>query len=114
MPNTPAQIGQGVTVWCCTDNIKAEEREKIDQILKSFGKALYVDDESYIDISTSISGSGPAYIFLLMESMIDAGVHMGFSRETASTLVHQTILGSTLYAMESGQHPAVLRNSVTR
>lgn len=64
-------------------------------------------------MSTSISGSGPAYIFLLMEAMIDAGVHMGFSRETATTLVHQTLLGSTLYAMESGQHPAILRNSVT-
>jgi hypothetical protein len=72
-----------------------------------------VDDENYIDMSTSISGSGPAYIFLLMEAMIDAGVHMGFSRETATTLVHQTLLGSTLYAIESGLHPAILRNSVT-
>ena len=65
------------------------------------------------DMSTSISGSGPAYIFLLMEAMIDAGVHMGFSRDTATTLVHHTLLGSTLYAMETGEHPAVLRNSVT-
>ena len=64
-------------------------------------------------MSTSISGSGPAYVFLLMEAMIDAGVHMGFSRETATTLVNQTLLGSTLYAMESNQHPAILRNSVT-
>lgn len=64
-------------------------------------------------MSTSISGSGPAYIFLLMEAMIDAGVHMGFSRETATTLVHHTLLGSTKYAMETGEHPAVLRNSVT-
>lgn len=64
-------------------------------------------------MSTSISGSGPAYIFLLMEAMIDAGVHMGFSRDTATILVNQTLLGSTLYAMESGQHPAILRNSVT-
>ena len=74
---------------------------------------IFVDDESYIDMSTSISGSGPAYVFLVMEAMIDAGVHMGFSRETATTLVNQTLLGSTLYAMESGQHPAILRNSVT-
>ena len=64
-------------------------------------------------MSTSISGSGPAYIFMLMESMIDAGVHMGFSRDTATTLVYHTILGSTLYAMETGEHPAILRNSVT-
>eukprot|EP01082_Thalassiosira_pseudonana_P015868 g13718.t1 g13718 contig9:260793-262146(-) len=87
MPNTPAQIGAGVTVWSY--------------------------DESFIDMSTSISGSGPAYIFLLMEAMIDAGVHMGFSRETATTLVHHTLLGSTKFAMETGEHPAVLRNSVT-
>ena len=72
-----------------------------------------MDDESFIDMSTSISGSGPAYIFLLMEAMIDAGVHMGFSRETATTLVHHTLLGSTKFAMETGEHPAVLRNSVT-
>mmetsp|Transcript_8457 Transcript_8457/g.12692 ORF Transcript_8457/g.12692 Transcript_8457/m.12692 type:complete len:403 (+) Transcript_8457:102-1310(+) len=113
MPNTPAQIGQGVTVWTCTSNIHLEERERIDQVLCSFGKSIFVDDESYIDMSTSLSGSGPAYIFLLMEAMIDAGVHMGFSRETATALVHQTLLGSTLYAMDSKQHPAILRNSVT-
>lgn len=64
-------------------------------------------------MSTSISGSGPAYIFLLMEAMIDAGVHMGFSRETATSLVYHTLLGSTLYAMETGEHPAILRNMVT-
>jgi pyrroline-5-carboxylate reductase len=113
MPNTPAQIGKGMTVWCCTQNIETEERGKITQILSSFGKQIYVDDEDFIDISTSISGSGPAYVFMLMEAMIDAGVHMGFSRKTATTLVNQTILGSTLYAMETGEHPVILRNSVT-
>jgi len=74
---------------------------------------MFVDDESYIDMATSISGSGPAYIFMLMESMIDAGVHMGFPREKAQALVYQTMLGSTLYAMESKEHPAILRNRVT-
>jgi len=64
-------------------------------------------------MSTSISASGPAYIFLLMEAMIDAGVHMGFSRDTATALVYHTLLGSTLYAMETGEHPAILRNMVT-
>ena len=64
-------------------------------------------------MSTSISGSGPAYIFMLMEAMIDAGVHMGFSRDVATTLVYHTLLGSTLYAMETGEHPAILRNQVT-
>ncbi|KAL7483456.1 hypothetical protein ACHAW6_009126 [Cyclotella cf. meneghiniana] len=142
MPNTPAQIGAGVTVWSCTDNIDSNDRKKIKSVLDSFGKTVsaifrhahhpfspfaslanyriyetiskvFVDDESFIDMSTSISGSGPAYIFLLMEAMIDAGVHMGFSRETATTLVHHTLLGSTKFAMETGEHPAVLRNSVT-
>lgn len=113
MPNTPAQIGRGMTVWTSTPNITAEERTKIKKILSSFGKSIFVDDESFIDMSTSISGSGPAYIFMLMEAMIDAGVHMGFSRDTAQTLVHHTLLGSTLYAMETGEHPAILRNSVT-
>jgi Pyrroline-5-carboxylate reductase dimerisation len=74
---------------------------------------MYVDDESFIDMATSISGSGPAYIFMLMESMIDAGVHMGFPRDKATTLVYHTMLGSTLYAMESKEHPAILRNAVT-
>ena len=113
MPNTPAQIGQGMTVWCCTQNVDTEERNKIEQVLCSFGKQIYVDDEGFIDMSTSISGSGPAYIFMLMEAMIDAGVHMGFPRSTATTLVHHTVLGSTLYAMETGEHPVILRNAVT-
>lgn len=113
MPNTPAQIGQGMTVWCCTDNVLPDERETIKQVLSSFGKSVFVDDEDFIDMSTAISGSGPAYIFMLMEAMTDAGVHMGFSRETATTLVHHTLLGSTLYAMETGDHPVILRNSVT-
>jgi pyrroline-5-carboxylate reductase len=74
---------------------------------------MYVDDEKFIDMSTSISGSGPAYVFLLMEAMMDCGVHMGFPRDKAATLVYHTMLGSTLYAMESGVHPAILRNNVT-
>jgi pyrroline-5-carboxylate reductase len=113
MPNTPAQIGKGMTVWSCTTNIDSDERDKIMQMLCSFGLQVFVDDEDFIDMSTSISGSGPAYVFMLMEAMIDAGVHMGFSRATATTLVHQTILGSTLYAMETNEHPVILRNSVT-
>lgn len=113
MPNTPSTIGKGMTVWCCTTNLTTCDRNSISKLLNTFGKAIYVDDEKFVDMSTSISGSGPAYIFMLMEAMIDSGVHMGFSRETATTLVHHTLLGSTLYAMETGEHPAILRNSVT-
>lgn len=113
MPNTPSMIGQGMTVWCCTQSLTTCDRNAVSKLLNSFGKAIYVDDEKFVDMSTSLSGSGPAYIFMVMEAMIDSGVHMGFSRETATTLVHHTLLGSTLYAMETGQHPAILRNSVT-
>mmetsp|Transcript_28320 Transcript_28320/g.79599 ORF Transcript_28320/g.79599 Transcript_28320/m.79599 type:complete len:368 (-) Transcript_28320:250-1353(-) len=113
MPNTPAQIGQGISVWSCTPNLSANDRSKVKEVLGTFGKALYVDDEKFVDMSTSISGSGPAYIFLLMEAMIDAGVHMGFSRETATTLCYHTLMGSTMYAMETGEHPAILKNMVT-
>ena len=74
---------------------------------------MYVDDERHVDLSTAISGSGPAYIFNLMEDMIDAGVHMGYPRDKAVRLVYQTLLGSTLYAMETGEHPAILRSNVT-
>jgi len=74
---------------------------------------MYVDEEKQVDMSTAISGSGPAYIFSLMEDMIDAGVHMGFPREKATKLVYHTLLGSTLYAMETGEHPAILKNNVT-
>jgi pyrroline-5-carboxylate reductase len=93
MPNTPSMIGQGMTVWCCTPNLTSKERDAVSNLLHTLGKAIYVDDEKFVDMSTSISGSGPAYIFMLMEAMIDSGVHMGFSRETATTLVHHTLLG---------------------
>lgn len=75
---------------------------------------MYVDDEPYIDMSTAKSGSGPAYIFSLIKSMIDAGVDMGSLREIARTLVHEKIIDSTMYAVETGEHPAVLHNRVTR
>ncbi|GAX27562.1 pyrroline-5-carboxylate reductase [Fistulifera solaris] len=113
MPNTPAQVGEGMTVWSCTPNLTGSDRNLIQTVLSTCGHSMYVDDESYIDMATSISGSGPAYIFLLMESMIDGAVHMGFPRDKATTLVYHTMLGSTLYAMESGEHPAILRNMVT-
>jgi len=86
-------IGQGMTVWCCTPSLTTSDRQSISKLLNTFGKAIYVDDEKFVDMSTSISGSGPAYIFMLMEAMIDSGVHMGFSRETATTLVNHTLLG---------------------
>ena len=77
------------------------------------GVQCRVQDEKFIDMATSISGSGPAYVFMLIESMVDSAVHMGFSRDVATKLVLQTIIGSAKYAKETKEHPAVLRNLVT-
>lgn len=113
MPNTPAQIGQGITVWTSTPEVTATQRQQAQAILASLGQEVYVDDEEYLDMATALSGTGPAYVFLLMEAMIDAGVHMGFSRRVATQLVFQTMRGSVEYAERSGRHVAELRNQVT-
>ena len=115
MPNTPGMIGHGMTVWTKNKQATFSDDELTLAIasLKAMGKEIFVEDENFIDMSTSISGSGPAYVYLLIEAMVDAGVQEGFSREVASELVHQTILGATLHSMKSGEHPAVLKNSVT-
>lgn len=113
MPNTPGQIGQGMTVWTATPRVSDEQRKLAETVLGALGETLYVNDETYLDMATALNGSGPSYVFLLMEALIDAAVHLGFSRHDAQRLVHQTMLGSVIYAIESGQHPAELRNQVT-
>ena len=113
MPNTPAQIGQGMTVWTATPEVSDEQRAQAQAILGALGQELYVSDESYLDMATALSGTGPAYIFIFMESLIDAGVHLGFSRRVAEQLVFQTMRGSLEYAAQSGKHVAELRNQVT-
>lgn len=113
MPNTPAQIGQGMSVWTATPSVSKEEKAAARDILQAMGKEIYVDDEKYLDMATALSGSGPAYVFLFLEALIDAGVHIGMSREMAELLSTQTILGSVQFAEEYKKHPAVLRNMVT-
>jgi len=113
MPNTPARIGQGISVWTATREVPEAQRQQARLLLSALGKEIYVDDEDYLDMATALSGTGPAYIFLFMEAMVDAGVHMGFSRAVAQELVIQTMRGSVEYAAQSGEHPAVLRNQVT-
>ena len=113
MPNTPAQIGQGITVWTCTEQVKESQKEQAQTILRSLGQEIYVHDERYLDMATAVSGSGPGYVFLMMEAMIDAAVHLGFSRPVATQLVYQTIRGSVEFAEQSGRHVAELRNQVT-
>jgi len=113
MPNTPAQIGEGICVWTASDQVAQEGKDVACAVLRSLGSEIYVDDESYLDMATALSATGPAYVFLFMEALIDAGVHMGFSRQVAATLVMETVRGSVLFAQKSGLHPAQLRNMVT-
>lgn len=113
MPNTPAQIGAGITAWTCPDGVGDDDRAKIRTLLTALGKELFVENENMIDMATSLSATGPTYTFLVMEALTDAGVHLGFSRETAKELVQETMLGSVKFAMESHKHPAELRNMVT-
>ncbi len=113
MPNTPAQVGLGMTVWTATEQVSPQQREQAQMILKALGETLFMDNEDYLDMATALSGTGPAYIFLFMEALIDAGVHLGFSRKVAQQLVLQTMAGSVEIARQSDLHPAQLRNMVT-
>ncbi len=113
MPNTPAQIGQGITVWTATDSVPEDQRSQAQAILGALGEEVYVDHEDYLDMATALSGTGPAYVFLFLEAMVDAGVHLGFSRHVAEKLVLQTMRGSVEYASSSSEHLAHLRNQVT-
>ncbi|HLM02989.1 MAG TPA: pyrroline-5-carboxylate reductase [Pyrinomonadaceae bacterium] len=113
MPNTPAQIGAGMTAWTCSEEISETEKARVKALLTALGKELFVETENMIDMATSLSATGPTYIFMVMEALTDAGVHMGFSREVSKELVQETMLGAVLFAMESHKHPAELRNMVT-
>jgi pyrroline-5-carboxylate reductase len=113
MPNTPAQIGEGMTVWTATTEVTEAQQEQIHAVFGALGREMHVEEERMIDMATALSATGPTYTFLVMEALIDAGVHMGFSRHLAEELVLQTMLGSVLFARESRKHPAELRNMVT-
>ncbi|MCZ2127841.1 MAG: pyrroline-5-carboxylate reductase [Anaerolineales bacterium] len=113
MPNTPGQIGEGITVWTASKETTEEQREMARSILGALGEEVFVEDESYLDMATALSGTGPAYVFLFTEALIDAGVHMGFPRRIAEQLVLQTIKGSASFYQSAGRHPATLRNQVT-
>lgn len=113
MPNTPAQIGSGMTAWTCAEDVSEAQKAQIKTLLAALGKEIYVENEHQIDMATALSATGPTYIFMMMEAMTDAGVHLGFSREISKELVQQTMLGATLFAIESHKHPAELRNMVT-
>jgi len=113
MPNTPAQIGQGITAWTASAEVSEAQEREVCAMLKALGKTMRVENERQIDMATALSATGPTYIFLVMEALVDAGVHMGFSRQVAQELVQQMMLGSVMFAQESRKHPAELRNMVT-
>lgn len=113
MPNTPGQIGEGITVWTASKDTTEEQQQTARAILGALGEEVFVEDESYLDMATALSGTGPAYVFLFTEALIDAGVHMGFPRRIAEQLVLQTIKGSASFYELAQKHPAALRNQVT-
>ena len=112
MPNTPAQIGCGMTMWTCADSVPAAHRELTRQMLATVGQEIYAAEEKYLDMATALSASGPAYVFLFVEALIDAGVYVGLPRDTARALALQTVYGSVKLVMDSGQHPGPLKDMV--
>lgn len=113
MPNTPAQIGEGISVWTATPAVSDGQKATAKALLQALGQEIQVEHEHYLDMATALSGSGPAYVFLFIEALIDAGVHIGMPRDMAERLAMQTVLGSARFAQATGQHPAQLRNMVT-
>ncbi|MCS7207893.1 MAG: pyrroline-5-carboxylate reductase [Dehalococcoidia bacterium] len=112
MPNTPAQVGMGMSVWTATSEVPAERREQVRNLLRSFGEEVYVSDEKYLDMATALSASGPAFVFLCIEALIDAGVHIGLPRDMARQMAVQTVLGSAHMVKQTGRHPADLKGMV--
>ena len=113
MPNTPAQIGEGMSVWTTTAEVNEQQRALASSILGAMGREIWVDDEGYLDMATAVSGSGPAYVFLFMESLVKAAVDIGLPEDIAKELVLQTVLGSGHFAQKSGRELAELRRMVT-
>lgn len=112
MPNTPAQIGCGMTLWTCSEPVSDRQRDLARSMLGTVGEEIYVSDEKYLDMSTALSASGPAYVFMFVEALIDAGVYVGLPRDMARTLALQTVYGSVRLVMETGKHPGELKDMV--
>jgi pyrroline-5-carboxylate reductase len=113
MPNTAAVVGEGMSVWTSTPEVDEATRAQISAMLQAMGREVYVEDEKYLDMATALSGSGPGFVFMLIEAFVDAGVHVGFKRSVAEMLALQTFIGSAKYAEATGKHLAQLRNEVT-
>ena len=112
MPNTPAQIGSGMSLWTCSDHVDESAKSMTKSVLSTVGEEIFVPDEKYMDMATALSASGPAYVFLFIEALIDAGVYVGLPRDMARTLTLQMVYGSTKLVMKTGAHPTELKDMV--
>lgn len=113
MPNTPARIGSGITAWTATPEVTEEQKQRAGSILGATGREVCFDDEKYLDMATAVSGSGPAYVFLLMEALAAAAVDIGLPSEMAREMVLETVLGAARLARETGTSPKELMERVT-
>ena len=113
MPNVMCRVGAGMIVWIATSSVPEQHKQFLRASFDRLGAAIEVADEKYVDMATAVSGSGPAFAFLVLEALTDAAVHVGFPRDQATVLARQTVLGAAVLLRETDQHPAVLKNSVT-
>ncbi len=113
MPNTPVQVRQGMSVWYAPPKISDTTVNFITAMLRAVGDELRVEDEKYLDAATALSGSGPAYVFLFLEAMKDAGVEMGFSASDSIRISLQNMRGAIDLMLAVGKHPAELKSMVT-
>jgi pyrroline-5-carboxylate reductase len=113
IPNTPAAIGRGMTVLCANANVSVEQRAVCDTLLRGVGNTGWVEDEALMDAATAVAGSGPAYVFHMIESLAAAGVDAGLPAELAGRLAVTTVAGAGALAEESGEDPGQLRRNVT-
>lgn len=114
MPNTPAAIGQGMTVACASESVSEAQKKQTQDLLSAVGDFVWAPDEKQMDAVTALSGSGPAYVFLLIEAMTAAGEKLGLAPEMAAQLARQTVIGSAALAADSADIPAAtLRQNVT-
>jgi len=113
MPNTPAQIGEGISAWTATPAVDAEHLKHAKRLLEALGDEVYIQDEKYLNMVTALSGSGPAYVFLFIEALIDAGVLIGLPRDLSRRLALQTVQGSARFMAKTNKHPGELRDMVS-
>jgi pyrroline-5-carboxylate reductase (EC 1.5.1.2) len=112
MPNTPCLVGAGASALCAGTHAREEDLSRARAIFSAVGRVVEVP-ERLMDAVTGLSGSGPAYMFMILDALVDAGLRVGLPRETAFLLSAQTMLGAAKMALESGEHPARLKNLVT-